>query len=93
MVRKGYLMTYYNHLKYQEIIEDPNNYFKNKVAVNFDVIHHECKGDLLKKTYGKHKTIKKKDFKYCPEKDKIVLNSVFRNIDRGNLWVQRDLID
>ena len=62
------LMSYYNHLKYQEMIEDPNNYFKNKVVVNFDIIHHECRGDPLKKTYKEHKTIEKKDFKYYPKK-------------------------
>ena len=87
------LMSYYNHLKYQEIIQNPNNYFRNKVVVNFDIIHHECRGDPLKKISKEQKTIEKKDFKYYPKKGiKIVLNSVFRNIDRDNLWVQRDVM-
>ena len=62
------LMTYYDHLKYQETIEDPNNYFKDKIVVNFDIVHHECRGDLLKKTYKEHKTIEKKILSIIPKK-------------------------
>ena len=43
------LMTYYNHLKYQEMGEDFDYYFENKKVVSFDIINHECCGDRLKK--------------------------------------------
>ena len=29
--------------------DDPNFNFKNKKVINFDMIHHQCKGDPLKK--------------------------------------------
>ena len=67
------LMTYYDHLKYQEVIEDPNNYFKNKVLVNFDIIHHEYRGDLLTKTYKEHKTIEKKNLNITQKRTKKLL--------------------
>ena len=35
---KGDLMTYVDHLKYQECVKDPNDYFDGEKIVNFDII-------------------------------------------------------
>ena len=51
------LMNYFNDLKYKEMIEDANDYFKNKKVINFDIILHECRGDPLQNTYKNYKTI------------------------------------
>ena len=48
---KRYLLRDYDHLKYQEMAEDPNYYFKSKKVVNYDIINHEWRGIILKKTY------------------------------------------
>ena len=47
------LITYFNHLKYKEMTDDPNFYFKNKKVIHFDMIHHQYKGDPRKKKQKK----------------------------------------
>ena len=64
---------YFNHLKYQEMIKNPTNYFSRKKVVNFDVINHECCGDKLEDSYKEYKTIKKDEFRNFPEKGKKTL--------------------
>ena len=43
------LITYFNHLKYKEMTDYLDFYFKKKKVINFDMIHHQCRGDPLKK--------------------------------------------
>ena len=31
--------------------DQPDYHFRNKKVVNFDIIHHECRGDPLQKSY------------------------------------------
>ena len=50
----------YDYLKYQEMAEDFDYYFRSKKIVNFDIINHECRGDRLKKTtYKEHNAVEK----------------------------------
>ena len=61
--------------------------------VNFDIIHRECRGDPLQKSFKDHKTIKESDFVEYPESEKTnVVSSVMRNINRDDLWIQKDLM-
>ena len=85
-------MTYYDYLKYKEMSDQPDHYFWNKKVVNFDIIHHECRGDPLQQNYKEHQTVHNGDFKKYPdqEKNKTVF-AIFRN-KRDGLWVQRDLM-
>lgn len=86
------LMKYIDRLKYEEMFENPDAYFKNKEVVNFDIISNKHRGDPLEKSIKDHKTVAVGDFKDFPtEEKKKVVSSVFRN-KRGDLWVQRDLI-
>ena len=48
MVRER-LNNLFNHLKYKEMTDDPDFYFKNKKVINFDMIHDQCRSDPLKK--------------------------------------------
>lgn len=41
------LMTWYDDLKYDEFVSDMNGYFENVQVINFDIIHHLCRGDKL----------------------------------------------
>ena len=74
-----YLMSYYEHLKYQVMGKDTNYYFKNKKVVNLDIIGYGCCGDRLEKNYKKHNTVKKENFNNnYPEKEKnTALSSIF----------------
>ena len=42
--------------------DDPDQYIKNKKVINFDIIHHECRGDPLQKSEKDHKTVTNDDF-------------------------------
>ena len=70
----------------------PDFYFENEKVINFEIIHHQCRGDQLTKTEKEHKTVCRNDFKNYPKDEKNrVLSSIFRNI-RDDLWVKRDLM-
>lgn len=91
MVRKR-LKRYFDYLDYKDMSDDPDNYFKNKKVINFNIIHNQCRGDPSQKSNKDHKTVSKDDFKNYPETDKNkVLSSVFRN-NRDDLWIKRDLM-
>ena len=87
------LMAYFDHLDYKEMSDNPTKYFHDKKVINFDIIHHECRGDKLSNSYKHYKTVKANDLKNYPDKDKKeTLSGVFRNVNRDDLWVQRDLM-
>ena len=41
------LMTYFDHLKYEEFAKNTHKYFQEVPLINFDIIRHECRGDQL----------------------------------------------
>ena len=43
--------------------------FREKKVVNFDIIHHECRGDTSEGIYRNYKTVESADFKSFPEND------------------------
>ena len=75
-------MSYTDHFKLKECIQNPGNYFKKVEETNFDFIHHECRGNPLHKDEKHYFTINSTNFK-----------NAFRNQKRKKLWVQRDLIN
>ena len=82
------LMRYSDWLKFKEMIDDPDAYFKKKEVVNFDIIHHECRGEQLQKSYKEHKTVVLDDVKEYSNYDKIkTLLAIFRS-RRDDLWVR-----
>ena len=64
------LLTYINELKYKNFIQNPDAHFKTAQIVNFDIIHHECRGDLLENVVKTYETICKKEFKGYSLKEK-----------------------
>ena len=86
------IVSYIDHLKYREMRDEPDHYFKNVRMVNFGIINHECCGDKLQGTYRDYKTIKKgKLTNYPKEEAKVVFSVVFHN-KRDDLWIKRDLM-
>ena len=45
------LMGYFNYCEYTDMSKNPTKYFEEKKVVNFDIIHHECRGDSLQGSY------------------------------------------
>ena len=53
-----------------------DRYFKKAQVVNFDIIHHECRGDKLQGTYKGYRMIEKSNLKdYPKEESKTVLSA------------------
>ena len=46
-----------NKMKYDEIIENLDYHFKNCFVTNFDIIHHECRGDKLSFSREHYETV------------------------------------
>ena len=44
-----YLMRYFSYLDYKDMADNPDYYFDDKKVVNFEIIHHQCRGNPLKK--------------------------------------------
>ena len=57
--KKRSFYSYFNDLKYEQTIRDPDIYFKNVKIINFDLIHHQCREDPLLKTENEHYAIQK----------------------------------
>ena len=59
-------MAYFSYKDYKDMADNPTQYFDTKHVVNFDIIHHECRGDKLKKACKEHNTVNEDDFKITP---------------------------
>ena len=55
-------MTYIDNLKYNNFINNMDSHFSNAKITNFDITHHQCRGDELKNPQQYYKTIFDKDF-------------------------------
>ena len=46
---------------FEKIVDDPDRHFQNCYVTNFDLIHHECRGDELSYSKKHYETIFKKN--------------------------------
>ena len=53
-------LSYLDDLKYEQTVENPDKYFQNVKIINFNIIHHECRSDLLQNSFDYYYTISKK---------------------------------
>ena len=63
-------MTYFDDLKYNEFAKDTDSYFENVTRINFDIIHHECRGDKLQNPERYYRTIRTRTLK--------IMNNMFK---------------
>ena len=54
------LLTRFYEPQYNKILSDPDFYFENVKITNFDIIHHECRGDDLENDRQYYETLQKK---------------------------------
>ena len=64
------LITYFQQREYQEFKKDRDAYINETKILNFDIIHHMCRGDKLEKTIKEHNTVKKEKLKQMPPSEK-----------------------
>ena len=76
-------------LKREELLKDTDSHFKTAQVVNFDIIHHECRGDPLQGSYKEYQTVNKKDIdKYSSNSKKKIMNSAIR-CDRKDVFIKK----
>ena len=70
------------------------NTLKKKKVVNFDIIHHECRGDPLHRSYKDYQTVNNKDLqKYPTNERKEVVGGLIRNFNRKDLNVEKKIVN
>ena len=50
-------------MTFNEIVNDPGHHFENCYIINFDLIHHQCRGDELSYSKKHYETISNKKIK------------------------------
>ena len=50
-------------MAFNEIVNDPDHHFENCYITNFDLIHHQCRGDELSYSKKHYETISNKKIK------------------------------
>ena len=85
------LLSYIDALKCEEFLKDTDCHFKTVQVVNFDIIHHECRGDPLQGSYKEYQTINKKDMdNYSSNSKKKIVNSAIRS-DRKDVFIDKKI--
>ena len=87
--------SYFDDLKYEQTMRDPDSYFKDVKVINFDLIHHQCRGDPLEKTENEHYAIHKTDFKKFQKiSKKEVVGAALRtqNETKQPLFVKKEVV-
>ena len=74
-------LLYLGGSKYEETVKNTDKYFQDVKVINFDMIHHMCRGDPLERSVREHLTVQNSDFKKYPKNDK-------KKVVGGALWNQ-----
>ena len=62
--------------------------------INFDIIHHECRGDPLQGSHKNYQTVHNDDIKKYPENEKKdVLGGLIRNFNGKDLFVEEKVVN
>ena len=85
------LITYFDQLKYKEFKKDRDAYINETKITNFDIIHHECRGDKLEKTIKEHNTIKKEKLKQLPPSEKYAAVAACFRSSNKNIVVEKSV--
>ena len=64
------LLTRIDEIHYKNFIENRTDYINNTNLINFNIIHHRCRGDKLEKTIKDYNTVDNSHLKYQPSEDK-----------------------
>ena len=86
------LETWYRKNKCDDFLSNPDLYFKKMVIVNFDMIRNGDKMETLKKN-RQYQTIDHDEIKKYPKHlQEQITSSIFRNIERKDLYVNGQTI-
>ena len=83
------LITYFQQLEYKEFKRDRDTYINQTKILNFDIIHHMCRGDKLEKTIKEHNTIRKENLKQMPPSEKYAAVAACFRSSNKNIFVEK----
>ena len=83
------LITYFQQLEYKEFKRDRDAYINQTKILNFDIIHHICRGDKLEKTIKEHNTVKKENLKQMPPSEKYAAVAACFRSSNKNIFVEK----
>ena len=87
--------SYLDQLKYEETLKNTDSYLRNVKVVNFELIHHKCRGDPLEKDTKEYFSIENKDFAEYPKNDqKRVIGGALRNQNsvKQPIFIQKEAV-
>ena len=87
--REG-LLTYIDQMKYKEFISDPDAAVKNTKVINFDMIHTQCGGTPRTHSDNFYQTVREKDVKKMPQKDKKKTVATCIRSDRKEILLRKN---
>ena len=80
---------------FEEIIADPEFHFENSYITNFDLIHHECRGDRLSFSRKYFETISYKKFNQeitdNANQQKFISSAI--KSERKDIFIEKKLIE
>ena len=85
------LITYFQQREYQEFKKNRDAYINETKILNFDIIHHMCRGDKLEKTIKEHNTVKKERLKQMPPSEKYAAVAACFRSSNKNIIVERSI--
>ena len=89
------LDTRLKQMTFDEIIWDPDYHFKNSFVTNFDLIHHQCRGDSLNFSRKHYETIYSSDLKKNISKNDLRRDFVSSAIksERKDLHIEKQVVE
>ena len=90
---KGDLHTWLQQETYNQIISNSYKYFEKATITNFDLIHHQCRGDKLTHDRKYYETLfkKKVDLEFNNQLHKDIFFSPAQRCERKDVYFEKDL--
>ena len=86
------LHTRLQEMTFNEVVNNPEQHFDSVYVTNFDLIHHQCRGDPLQFSEKYYKTISLSQLKQIdyPKSNQFVAAAI--RSKRDDLFLQKDVI-
>ena len=86
-------MTYIDDLKYHNFLKDMDSHVSRVKITNFNIIHHECRGDRLENPEQYYKTIYDKNFDNYEDHIQNEAVSCAIKSERDDIYFERDFLN
>ena len=78
--------------KYERIKQDLRCYFINVKILNFDIIHHKSRGDVLTNDIKYYQQIKQENFENIPRNNEYNFISQAIKSERDDIYIKKDVM-